>query len=483
MKIMTAGLLLLAAVAAGQVASPATSPRVSLDDLTLPQSMAFMLMRNLSTRPAAGDSHRIRREIEQWRIAAHDRKRKVTPRWLDPGDFANRRRSFLLALEEVAELASQARRNRGDEPQEQKQAERLRAQARAKLMQAGRDYADPLLRQFFMGAAALQSQDYRQAEQMFLRCRREAPYVAAFCQGHGRALLEVARELEAVGAFVAALRLAPDSSDALAELRDAMQATPGGLTKREQYLDALELTRRYEDERRRRRSSRRGTVWRLPGKELRSDELELPVPSYDRLLTRQAPAVPVSPDALIVDAETVTGALEVLVLIDGRYVPGEVKRLRDADVMSVELAQVRVAGYEFAPLAVCDEAPAPDSEVTVLAANAYAEMGGQVRRSPARVESADEGEGVKLSAALAAGEAVGFALDAEGRLIGVLASKSDVMAEDGGPDVFAPTAEMEHLGESRSSRSSRRDEDELPPTRVEGQCFLVLGVFGEVLDP
>ena len=31
--------------------------------------------------------------------------------------------------------------------------------------------------------------------------------------------------------------------------------------------------------------------------------------------------------------------------------------------------------------------------------------------------------------------------------------------------------------------ANERDEDELPPTRVKGESFLVLGVFGEVLDP
>jgi len=88
---------------------------------------------------------------------------------------------------------------------------------------------------------------------------------------------------------------------------------------------------------------------------------------------------------------------------------------------------------------------------------------------------------------LAAGEAASPVVSADGRLVGLLSARTDVMAEQGGRGVFIPRTQFDELLEKRaryryqSSRGARRRR-EITWRKAEGKHFVVYGIFSEKLD-
>jgi len=474
--------------------SPAAgTKRLTIRSATQPEPIIFTLMRNLKGAQAGGETHVLRREIERWRIMAHDRKRKVGLEWLGPEDFSRRRHVFLTHLEEAEDLYRLARRLSERTPRGRAERNRYEARAATRLQQAAKAWPDPLVRSFLMGIAFYQAGEFRQAEAMFRRCRRSAPRVAAFCQGHGMALLAVRRELDAVVAFSEALRLRPESREALDALRDAMRKVPGASAKRPEYLAAAELVREYEDSGRNYR--RRGTTWLMPGKAWYVYGSTLPRPPYDRLVFKQAVGVPVADGALLVDESVARGALEVFVRIDAAsVVPGKVSRsggYRGGKEPDGPLAVVRVFDVAFSPLkAEADHEFRLDQSATIYALDIYEEMSSEVQPIASRIVSVEDGGVLKLSGSIFAGQGAAPVVVGDGRLAGFLAGKTDVKADGGGKELFIPVSRLGSALKRANKKSGgigayglygRRAKRTIKRRRVEGDHFIVYGTFAEDL--
>jgi len=478
---------------AGQPSPQAGGKRLAIQNATQPEPIIFALMRNLAAMQPGRETHLLRREIERWRIMAHDRKRKVGLEWLGPEDFTRRRQTFLRYLKEAEDLYRLARRSSKRTPKGRAERKRHEARAAARLQQAARVWADPLIRSFLMGIAFHQAGDFRQAQAMFRRCRKSAPLVAAFCQGDGMALLAAKRELDAVAAFSDALRLRPDSREALDALRDAMRQTPGARTKQPQYLAAAELVSTYEDTGQNYR--RRGMSWLMPGKAWYVRDSMLPAPPYDRLVFKQAVGVPVGEGSLLVDESVAKGALEMFVRIDeATVVPGTIGRsggYYGRKTTDAPLVVVHVGEVAFTPLkAEADHKFQAAESVTIYALDIYEEMSKEVRPIAGRIVAVEDEGVLKLSGGISAGEGAAPVVTGDGRLAGFLAGKIDVKADGGGQDRFIPLARFESLLERASRKSGgsgayslygRRARRTIKRRNVKGDHFVVYGTFAEEL--
>jgi len=456
---------------------------VSLAELQHPESVVFLLYRRLSFMPSGEVSGRLRRQIAGYQARAHDRQRRVGPKWVGPADFTRARQAFLADLAEARQIYDKMTRRRRATAEQLRANERLRAQAAVKLDVAAKRWPDPLLRKFLLGAAALQTPDYGRAHKMFRSCIKIAPRVAGFWQGLGMALAGNEKYAEALGAFNQVLRLKPDSPYALSLVRRAMSRVPGAQIRRQEYLDAVELVKKYAG-RARRQNRLRGISWLMPGGTWRVREgLGLPRPAYDRLAFKQAVGVPVAERALLVDAAAVRDAAEVFVRAgDGRLIPAKVKKARRTSGTGAKLALVVVEGYRFEPLAVgSGQSLAAGRQVKAFGLNIFEEMGTTVRTFSAELVALPDGAGLGLSKALAAGEAAGPVVTPDGRLVGVLTGKTDPQSDGGGPDRFAGTDELADIlrqaRRTRPSAAGRQGED--APINIKGDHFTVLATCGE----
>lgn len=496
-------LLIPAGVACADVAA-SRDGAVSMGALNRPESILFMLMRNLSATPAGVASYELRRQIEQWRILTHDRKRKIGVRWTAPEEFVRRRKAFRDYLKDAQEELRQAKRYaRATTPRDKARKRRHKAAAYAVLQQAAKAWADPLLRDFLLATADLRGRNYTRAQELFLRCRRTAPLVAAFHQGYAMALAGLNRPTDAVSARLAALRLRPGSTHALEQLHEAMKKVPGAKLKTPAYEAAEEFLVQYGETPSRSRFARRGMTWLLPGdRGVTVRDETIPLLPYDRLVFRQGAGAAVGEKTLLVDAQVVRDALAVFIRIDEyTIVPARVGRSRSSrDRTKPLLAVVTTDEYVFTPLAVRllknpkknpDTQPAfsKDQAVTAYGIGAFREMGSTLRKASGKITEVGQDGSVEVSVHLAPGESAGPVVTEDGTLVGFLAARTDIHAEDGGKDEFIADAEIARLLKRlrRSYRSSgrygySRVKRTITPKPAEGQVFIVYAITGELSE-
>jgi len=488
--------LVIPTIAASGLASSATRPAASgpatssasLAQMEHPASVVFMLYRKLSFMPTGQVSARLRQEIAHYQAKTHDRQRRVSAKWLGPADFSRGRQAYLADLAEARRIYDGVSRSRRLTPKQERANEQIRKKATARLSVAVRRWPDPLLRKFLLGAAALQMPDYGKAQQMFRSCVQASPQVAGFWQGLAMALSGSGNHCDALAAFSQVLRLRPDSDLAVELIRQAMARVPGTQIRRKEYLDAVELLE-MQTERRRRTRRQRGITWLMPGGRWRvRDDFGLPRPAYDRLVFKQAVAVPVARQALLVDEAVVRDAAEVFIRVaEGKFIPVDVREPYDTSGPGVKFAPLLVERYRFRPLkAETDEPLRAGQEVKVFGMSVLAEMGSEVRQFSAEAVELPNGNTpaqIGISRALAPGESAGPVVTSAGELAGFLAGKTDPQAELGGPDRFLPVSELaDILRQTRvRTRSYSRRQSATAPFDIKGDHFIVLATFGERL--
>jgi tetratricopeptide (TPR) repeat protein len=454
-----------------------------------PEPMVFHLMTALQANPTGMTSAGLRHRLEVWQMAVKDRKRKVGVRWLLPKSFLAARETFIYGINEARELARDLRPRRGLSPRQQRRAERKRADAvSAKLRQAARDWLDPLMGQFFSAAATLVGEDDVQAQRRFEGCIRRQPMVAAFHQGRGLALAGQDRHAEAAAAFLEALKLKPDSRQAVAHLRQAVEDTRGANMRDPAFLAAQEMLRQYPEPRRRsRRTSRRDEriYWMLPGEDIYGRDMTLPIPEYDRIDLRQGLGVPVSERALLVDREVVDGALEVYVRVDDQtLIPAAVRRRRSyrRDDDDAPLSLIYPAAARLTPVPVAQAATlTAGQKATAYALPSFAGAGEAVVPLATTVSSADP-NAPAVGADLLPGSAAGPVMTDDGTLAGFLAARTDPFADNGGPDVFHGPTSLTELVEDAEGRFKYRFSRTKRDPRIQdvpGTAFIVYALHGE----
>ncbi|MBN1555868.1 MAG: tetratricopeptide repeat protein [Phycisphaerae bacterium] len=480
-------ILILSVTTIGLSTARARTPRqVSMQQLSMPESMIYFLLRE---RTAGSTDQRADRErhLRLLRAHAHDKRRQVNGRWLTTRDFENHRKNFNALLREAQKHFRQATSKKKEPTHRERLAQsRHRAAGQTKLKQAADAWDDPLLRTFLLGAAALQAKDEGRAEGLFAQCIRDEPRVAAFYQGRARALMGLKRYSEAIRLFMQVLEMRPDSRYAVNMLQQALRDAPGANIDTPAFRDAKQmLEARPKTNAKPSRRAETMTYWLLPGKELRTGADELPTPPMDRLLVRQAIATPVAEHVLMVDSRILKDADEVLVRIDPKtFAPVKVRkssrRNKDDDT---SMALLPVPEYTFTPRSILIGDPKPDDAPTVHTVNTHAEMGSTPRRQPVRIGTNETGYTTEPAPALANGESAGIILTDGGKLAGVVVRDLDVTKDDPGETVFV-SHDLENLlkGIKKLSRPSRRQQQTITPKDAPGDVFLVHAVRGERLS-
>ncbi|MFW6065286.1 MAG: hypothetical protein ACOC9S_00565 [Planctomycetota bacterium] len=479
-------------------AEPDDAPRAPTRTATTvnaarPEPMLFMLMRRLERTAAGGESFTLRQQVRRYRIMAHERKRKVGGRWVDPDYFRRGRQAFAEKLAEADELAKRVDRVRGDDPSDEAQRRRLRQQAATQCRSAAKQWPDPLLGKFLRGIAELYAENYRRAERHFSECVDDMPQVAGFHQGRALAFRGLRQHAEELTAAMETLCLRPESAQALAMVVDAMDNIPGAETDKPPYSDAREMLADYQDVDSTVRRARRGVRWLMPG--LRRDwnvrdEKSMPELPYDRLSVRQAVAVAVGEQFVLVDAEAVDGAEEVLVgTEDGRVFPADEARISTFGRRG-SLPALRVLGVPGATFTPAEPAESVEegSELVARAVEAFRQMGKEPREFTTSITS--DGDILKPSVALLAGESASPLMTEDGSIAAFLAARTDPAEDGGGPSRVIPAEEIRELLDASRMRISRggfafgssRAERDAEPVAVEGQSFIVYGIFGETFE-
>ncbi|MGC9454076.1 MAG: hypothetical protein ACP5HU_04355 [Phycisphaerae bacterium] len=461
-------------------------------DATRPEPMLFVLMRRLQNTPAGTESYSLRRQIRQFQIMAHDRKRKVGGQWVDPDYFKRAREAFAETLDEANELDRSIGRVRGDTPADEAERLRIRQQAATRYRSAARQWPDPLLQKFLMGVAELYAGNHSRAESFFDACIAELPQVAGFHQGRTLALQGARRYDEALRAAMDTLRLQPESPQALALVAGAMENIPGAETDRPPYTDAREMLEEYEDVDETVSRASREMRWLMPG--LRRDwnvrsETSMPELPYDRLYVRQAVAVPVAEQFVLVDAEVVEGAEEVfLQTADGRLFGCDAARISTFGQQSLPpLRVLAVADASFTPADVA-EAVVEDQDLTVRACDAFGQMSSDVREFRTRIKG--ENDTLKPTVELLPGESGSPVLTDDGKLAAFLTGRTDPAEDNGGPGRVVPPDEIRELLDASRMRIRRGGfgfghsvaKRNAEPVALEGQAFVVMGLFGEKFE-
>jgi len=488
-------LLTVLCICAGGAPSPAPGEEPAalpsaLGKFTNPEPIAFMMMRQLDAMEPGMASYKHRQKIKQWQIRSHERWRRAGSRQMHPKDFIRLRRLYERRHDEAKDAirkARHARRGRSSSPRSRDGA--LAPGIAELLRDPAQTWADPLIESFLLGIVEYQKRSYGAAISRFAKCIEQAPRVAAFHQGRAMALLGMNRPIDALASATVAMKLRPDAREALDLVRRAMQAVPGSQIGDPVFVAAAELVARHKDGEKDLGKAPATVRWLMPSKTWPSKPGALPEPTFDRMVFRQCIGVAVNENNLVVDRSVAVGAVELFVRInDKELAPCKVRRIGSAArAISVPLAAVAVPGYAFAPVELAEaEELSVGQEVSAYGLGVYEEMGKSVRQMFLRIESVDPNGRIELSGGrMLPGEAAGPVLTAEGKLLGFMGPKTDVMRDGGGPDVFADAAELApELKGIRKSRPQPRwmKNPEAPPTPVEGKFFVVFATFAEKFE-
>jgi tetratricopeptide (TPR) repeat protein len=512
---------------------PARSLPFSPSKATLPDTAAYYCMRGMAGSSASLDDSRA--NLQKYLIMAQDHKRRGAreDEWITSDQFRRLRGLYVQRLKEASEALNpkantptgkvatplSAAANTALQKVEQKKAE---AECMKKLNQAAMGWQDPAIRSFLMGLVYMQSKNPEGkndklglAEACFRECIAIEPHVAGFHQARGEAFSEMGRSRDAVAEFAMVVRLLPNSTLASDRLNAAMIKAQGVDITSPEYLQAKEVVEQHQGSISSggsgSLSGRSGNVWLMPVKSgggwpatglsttgapagilpsNTKENLALPTPPYDRLLFRQALAVPVGKNTLLVDGDALKDVLleglthtllEVKVQIDDRTLATAKVSKIGGDKNNLPLAVLTVSGYEFTPLGgdKTTKFKIPMS-AHLYAANAYEEMGQTVRQVDFKVKVPDANGGPKIDEKVLPGETAAAVVSDDGVLAGFLGGKTDVSAEGGGANVFYPLKDILPLIGSRSRASGGLGGSTASPLKqAPGKCFLVHIVLGE----
>ncbi|HOD83866.1 MAG: hypothetical protein BWX88_00543 [Planctomycetes bacterium ADurb.Bin126] len=509
-----------------QVELPLTIvPRAfTIESADVPEAVVFFLMRGISGQSA--DLVSMRQQLQVFLGYCHDQKRRSGTQWIGPADFVRHRQKFTEMLDEAKRAEQEARQlltmpqyetRRVRDPRtgryynqrvqvtrrpSKQEEERLPAAAAAKLQQAAKTWPDPTLRSFLMGLSEYKAHNWGTAEECLRRACTDAPRVAGFWQAYGLVLLETKGYERAMQAFMQALRLQPDSTDAAAVFDDAYKKIPGSLVTQPTFEPARQMRQQYANVPKGYAGSGRNTstTWLMPGRSWRVQDNTLPVPSFDRLTFRQAVGVPVGQHTLLVDESILKDAAEIFVKVgENVYLPAVGRPSTSYGGKSLGLAPIAVQEALFKPV-VPDEPqaagyygqPKPQAAkelvkgagVTVLAANFLEIMGSQVREVRGYVDSVDASGVPALNVNLMPGESASPVLDDKGQLAGFLAGRTNVTLENGGPGGFIPMRDLSSfLDQARRSAGSvsvySRVKRDVPPVAAPATHFIVVATIPE----
>ncbi len=473
----------------------------SIADVTSPEPVLFTYMRRLEGASPGMNSFELRTQIKQLQEAAHDRKRKVGGKWVAREYFPIRRNNYEGIIKESQDLVAKLRRMRVRTDRQKATQLAMKRQLGKKLAEAARTWPDPQIRLFLTGVAHLRTDDFARAESVFRKGAEQSPLVAAYHQGHGISLQGLKRPTDALGAFVKMLRLRPESSLAVHMVREATKKVPGIDTQKPIYKEATKMLSEYRPDTYRSRS--KGTTWMMPDKRPWEDsENTLPTPTYDRLTFRRAVGVPIGVRTLLVDEAVIKDAVEVVVQVDDKtVVPGKIRRVihYGKQEAPAPLAMVSIDGYELTSvvgeidtkISRSKVKPKPkftaETDVTIHSLAFYAEMGGAVRTTDGHIKSVKDSGEIEIAGTLLPGDAAGPVLTRTGELVGFLSSRTDASAAGGGKSQLIDMARIEPLiiRARRSSRAyssyggSSRAVRKITPKKIEGNTFVVYGIFSE----
>jgi len=436
---------------------PASAPAVSPDTgrspedvVTRPEAMVFLTMQKLSFMPPGVGAYDAQQEVKTFQAKAHDGERKAGGRWLAPKDVIRAKERFQEIIKDSRNAMNDLRRAESGSLSAQADAPKHRRELSVFYRKAAAAWPDDLLGNFLTGAAQIEGLDFTAAQQSFERCLAAAPRVAAFHQGKALALAGRNQNVAGIVSAIDALEVQPDSPDALAFLKQSLDATPGNLMGDPTCVLAKAILARYEAPNRTSGGYRRGTCWLLPGKSVTASEHSLPSLPMDRLEFRQAVGVPVGKHALLADSATLDGAAEAFVVLDGKTtVPAQVVRtftFGSSSKVALPVSLVYVRDAELTPLpADGKEKPVKDQAVNFYGLAYFEHMGRGIRPVSTIVRGADPNGAAVLSAQLLPGEGAGPVISKNGALLGFLAGRTDPTADGGGPNRFVPVEALSAL--------------------------------------
>ena len=479
--------------AASQPASYAQGRPFTAEQASCPETVIFFLMRK-ARLATGGSALEIGDELDKWRAVAQDRKRKVDATWLSPAKFSRGRAVYGDYLKEAAD----ALRKRGSTDALRKHNATV---AQDKLRAAARAWRDPLLRDFLQALVEMMGHkgNLPRAEELLAKCIAAAPHVAAFHQCRSIVLQAMNRPLDALEEAILVVHLQSDSRDAVWMLAQAVKNTPGSDIKSTPYLRAKAVLQAYDPKSITSSGTYSSPINKpllafpvrnllMPGKGWSGGyNAILPTPPYDRLVFRQAVAVPVAANRLLVDEKAVDGALEVMLqLPDGRFVPATRRGTSFSGGGSANrppLTVLQVNDVTFTPL-TGDKTTKPDASApaSLYLAESYREMGAGM--STVKAKLALDKDELAMKTRLLPGQASAPLVTRDGVLAGFAMAKTDIAADDGGPDTFIPLKDLAALLEASRKYSSggmsysplKRT---LKPREVKGHAFLVQIIAAE----
>ena len=443
---------------------------------TRPEPVIYTIMRKMRSLPVGPERLRLRDRLRQWRGLAHDGAVKMGARWVTAREMTARRERFGKTLAEAETLLRKAERIRPRTKGGRARRTRLRTEGRATLRRAAQTWGDPLIRDFLVGQVALLTGNGALADSLFTKCARRQPTVPAFAQGRAMARAKLGRRLDALRDRMTAFRLRNDDYEAYLAVKEAMQAVPGGKIASKAFKEAKEYLELYSPPGEResdRWSRRRGVRWLMPGDVWQGAKGSLATPAYDRIVARRTVAVPIAADGvLLCDKMAVDGAAEVLLEV----ARGEYTRVRPLKIgasslkgLAVPLTAMYVGGYTFKPVTAVgepdDESPAGEwpvvkagDELTTYAHTLPAEMAGSTpRKTKVRVTAVGPAGDIELDGQLQPGESAAPVLTADGALVTFLAGRTDVTAENGGPNLILRPADVaRYVAAAVAARRPRR---------------------------
>ncbi len=484
-----------AATPAGGATSMPAFKGMDVTRLAMPEAVAFISMRHLAVEPPGLMSAQLRQQVDTWRANAHDRKRRAGSEWFTPEDFGRHRKSFVNLAKEAADLAKKAKPMTPTGKPDPNYPKNF-AVFEAKVDQALHVWLDPLTRDFLQGVAACDANRFTQAGPVFRDCtrdnnvRRGCPFIPAFYQGWSMALTEEDHASDAVARLLDALTLRPDSSDLLYQLKATIKRMPGSEIKADTYVRAKKMLDEF-DLPDKPATTLRNINWQMPGHAWSVRDETLPIPPYDRLVFRQGAAVPVAARALLVDAAVVKDATDVYVQVgEGKFVPAYVLR-RVASLKPLPpLAVLVTTSCEFTPAEIEDSNRPPQGNVRGYGLDFFFDMGSTFRKFSTSLTA--EGADVKTALPLLAGEGASPLLTDKGVLVGFLAGKTDVAADNGGPNAVITLSQVAAVMklardpklkpdfESNYSRAKYLTAPVVPT--VKGEAFIIQAIVPEKLE-
>ncbi len=482
----------------------------SLSHFNEPELIVFAYQRRAPTATRTNEILHIAKMIKLWRANAQDRKRRNKSIWVSPQAFIRKREHFKKELTKINSLLDTKTHAKNDGKRSDHEKARRRSHRRTialtKMHDAAAIWPDPLIRTFLRGIAEIQNKNPLKANSFFNQCIRQAPRIAAFHQAHGISMLRMKQPTRALKHFLKVLQLKPDSLQAISHVRQAMKAVPGKSVESETYRKARAIVARYEEPRKKRlrRSQRETVTWLMPFisySRYRSRyqsgtwtayKDSLPMPPHDRYVHRQAVAVAVGPQTLLVDREIVDGALDLYLQIDkNTVIPVYAVKLRTSRNFANKppLAIVTTNDYTFTPAAVDGNVQfTKRAACTAYAANTY-EVMGNVMRSTQGTTRLNAHGAPSATVSLLPGESTSPVLTKGGKLIGFMKGKTDIMAAADIEDVFitlgdlAKTIKQATKTTRLRSRSRRNVAKRMIETKpVNGQLFILYATHGERLQ-